>query len=186
MTLLPATYTPYAPSPTLLGSNDPLGRVAGRAPVINFGFGGKLVTCFHGLGTLNTGFDVALSSRQSTDVRIRVLHNVIPESALDISETSFPGPLFNDPGTPTAASLVRSGAAQAKTKKTRVMKYLDDRVEELSRGLGYLNSGSVERRRAESKLVLVQLLKVMVEHDGRLSGRSVMYNSPVHRRLTTV
>lgn len=129
------------------------------------------MTCFHGSGTLNTGFDVALSARQSTDVHIRLVHNLVPESALDLLETSFPGPLFNDPGTPTATSLVRSGAAQAKTKKAKVIKYLDDRIEELTRGLGYFAAGSMDKYHSEGKLVLAQLLKAMVEHDGRLSGR---------------
>jgi len=167
------TQMPYAPSPSLMGSNDPLGRTTARVPVFSFGFSGKLVTCFHGSSVLNTGFDVALSSRRSMDVNIRVLSKIIPESVLDISSSSFPGPLFSDPGTPTGG-LVRSGiATQIKTKKARISKYLEDRAEEISRGIGYLHSGSVDRRKLEGKLVLVKLLKVMVENDGRLSGSYV-------------
>lgn len=160
----------YAPSPSLIGSNDPLGRTSTRAPVISFGFGGKIVTCFHGLTTLNTGFDVALSSRKTTDVQIYNLARVIPRSALDIPATSFPGPLFSDPGTITS-SLVRTGAASQKNKKTAVVKYLTERAEEITHGLGYLSPGSPERRQAEGKLILVKLLRVMIENDGRLSGR---------------
>lgn len=163
--------TQYAPSPSLLGSNDPLGRTSVRVPVISFGFGGKLVTCFHGSTSLNTGFDVAMSSRASTTVHFRALRHAIPESALEISAASYPGPLFSDPGTPTT-SLVRTGAStQTKAKKARVIKYLDDRVEELSQGIGYLHHGSTEGYRAEAKRVLIKLLKVLVENDGRLSGR---------------
>ena len=160
----------YAPSPSLIGSNDPLGRTSARAPVISFGFGGKIVTCFHGLTTLNTGFDVALSSRKTADVQIYNLTRVVPRSALDIPVTSFPGPLFSDLGTITS-SLVRTGAASQKNKKTAVVKYLTERAEEISHGLGYLSPGSPERRQAEGKLILVKLLRVMVENDGRLSGR---------------
>jgi hypothetical protein len=164
------TQMPYAPSPSLLGLNDPLGRTAARVPVFSFGFGGKLVTCFHGSSALNTGFDVALASRRSMDVNIRVLNRIIPESALDTSTIAFPGPLFADPGTPTA-SLVRPGAAaQLKTKKARVSQYLLDRTEEFVRGIGYLQPGSEDRRRLEGKLVLIKLLKVMVDNEGRLSG----------------
>ncbi|KZT09428.1 uncharacterized protein LAESUDRAFT_735142 [Laetiporus sulphureus 93-53] len=159
----------YAPSPSLLGLNDPLGRTSVRVPVVSFGFGGKLVTCFHGMSS-DVGFDVALSSRQSTDIKINKLHKVIPESALDTSAASYPGPLFSDPGTPTT-SLVRAGAAtQAKTKKARVIKYLEERSEEIGRSLGYFHQGSLEARRAEAKHILVKLLKVMVENDGHLSG----------------
>ena len=47
---------------------------------------------------------------------------------------------------------------------------MTDRIEELARGIAYLHSESVEGRRAEGKLVLLKLLKVMVEHDGKLTG----------------
>ncbi|KAG7092495.1 hypothetical protein E1B28_008846 [Marasmius oreades] len=163
------THAPYAPSPSLLGTNDPLGRTSAHVPVFSFGFGGRIVTCFHGADKLSTGFDVALASRNSTGVQIRVLNKIIPESALDLSP-SFPGPLFSDPGTPTTG-LVRPGAsAQIKNKKIRLLKYLSDRAEEISLGLGYLHTGSPEKRQAEGKLVLVQLLKIMIEHDGKLVG----------------
>ena len=161
--------TPYAPSPSLLGANDPLGRTAARIPVFSFGFGGKFVTCFHGTATLNTGFDVALSSRNSTGVHIHVLKQLIPESALATSTVAFPGPLFSDPGSLT--SLVRTGpSSQTKTKKAQVVKYLCERTDELALGLRYLDPDSIERRRAEGKVVLIKLMKVMVEHDGRLTG----------------
>ena len=137
--------------------------------MFSFGFGGKLVTCFHGAAALSTGFDVALSSRQSTDIQIRVLHKVIPESALDSSTAVFPGPLFCDPGSPTN-SLVRTTASQVKVKKARVSKYLDERADEMHRGIAYLTPGNEDRRQADGKLVLVRLLKVMVENDGQLSG----------------
>ena len=68
--------------------------------------------------------------------------------------------------------LVRTGAsAQVKNKKARVIKYLEERAEEISQGIGYLHLGTVEGSRAEAKLVLIKLIKVMVENDGRLSGR---------------
>ncbi|KAH9901028.1 Sec23-binding domain of Sec16-domain-containing protein [Cubamyces lactineus] len=168
VTLAAPVHSTYAPSPSLLGTNDPLGRTSARVPVISFGFGGKLVTCFHG-ASMNTGFDVALSARQSTDIKIHLLNKVIPESALDTSAASYPGPLFSDPGSPTS-SLVRTGATQLKTKKARVVKYLEERAEEIKSGLGYHPAGSVDRSRAEAKRVLVLLLKAMVENDGRLSG----------------
>ncbi|KAJ7219322.1 Sec23-binding domain of Sec16-domain-containing protein, partial [Mycena pura] len=166
----PVQSSAYAPSPSLLGANDPLGRTSSRAPVFSFGFGGKLLTCFHG-ASMNTGFDVALSSRNSTGIQIRQLKKIIPKSALEASSASFPGPLFSDPGTPSTG-LVRTTttSSQTKTKKARLVKYLTDRAEEISQGIGYLHPGSVEGQQAEGKLVLVNLLKILVENDGRLSG----------------
>ncbi|KAF8636665.1 hypothetical protein AX17_003471 [Amanita inopinata Kibby_2008] len=161
---------PYAPSPSLLGSNDPLGRTSSRAPVMSFGFGGKFVTCFHEVASLNTGFDVALASRKATDIHVRKVSKIIPVSALESVTASFPGPLFSDPAMSTSSLVRPGGSSQMKSKKSAVIKYITERAEEISRGLGYLNPGSIERRQAEGKLVLVRLLRVMVENDGRLSG----------------
>lgn len=171
------TISQYAPSPSLLGTNDVLGRTASRAPVISFGFGGKLVSCFHGGDTLSTGFDVALAAKNQTSICMRTISKLIPETALDFPTTAFPGPLLGDPGMQTATSLVKTNASMMKAKKTSVLKYLQDRAEELSRGIAYMHSDSPEGRRAEGKLVLVKLLKVMVEHDGRLTGVSQHENA---------
>ncbi|KAH7926328.1 hypothetical protein BV22DRAFT_1009394, partial [Leucogyrophana mollusca] len=165
----PPARPPYAPSPSLVGANDPLGRTSSRAPIISFGFGGKVITCFHDAADLMTGFDVALSSRRSTDIQVRVLHKVLPEAVLESSSATYPGPLLSDPGTPVTG-LVRTGAsAQVKTKKSRVIKYLEERSEEISRGVSYISDG-VEKQHLEDKLALVKLLKVLVENDGVLSG----------------
>lgn len=164
---------PYAPSPSLLGTNDPLGRSSGKAPIINFGFGGKLITCFHARPDLNTGFDVALSARKRTDVHLRVLHKTIPESILDMPNPSYPGPLFGDPGSPVTAIMrtATSANTRVKAKKDKLLAYLAERAQELEKGIGYHALGSVDRRHAEGKLALVRLLRVLVENDGQLRGR---------------
>lgn len=168
------TYAPYAPSPSLLGTNDPLGRASARVPVISFGFGGKLVTCFHSAGETASGFDVSLTSRHSTSVQLRILHEVIPASAMDSSASSYPGPLFSDPGA-SSISLARTvgvgTANNVKAKRALVTTWLAERSEELSRGVAHIPSGSQERHNAEGKLVLIRLLKAMVDNDGQLSGR---------------
>jgi hypothetical protein len=138
-------------------------------PVISFGFGGKVVTCFHGADMSTAGFDVALSSRQSREIHVRSLHKLVPQSALEDTTVVYPGPLFGDSGSPTV-SLVRGASTQAKTKKAKVVKYLEDRISELSNVVAYTSTGLYERGRSEGKLVLFSLLKVMVENDGKLSG----------------
>jgi len=167
--LVTSAYPTYAPSPSLLGTNDPLGRAAARIPVISFGFSGKVVTCFHGADMSSAGFDVALSSRQSREVHIRPLHKLIPQSALEDTTVVYPGPLFGDSGSPTV-SLVRGTSTQAKTKKAKVVKYLEDRISELSNVVAYASTGLLERGRSEGRLILFSLLKVMVENDGKLNG----------------
>ncbi|KAJ3507874.1 hypothetical protein NLJ89_g6061 [Agrocybe chaxingu] len=166
--IVKTTNMQYAPSPSLIGANDPLSRTSARAPVVTFGFGGKMVTCFHGMPGLNAGFDVALSARTSSEMKIHRLNKVLPESALSSPGPAYPGPLLSDPGTPSL-SLVRPGAsAQTKTKKAGVVGYLTGRTDEINQGLGYL--GPAEKQAAENKLILINLLKVMVENDGRLLG----------------
>lgn len=167
--LVTSAYPTYAPSPSLLGTNDPLGRASARVPVLSFGFGGKVVTCFHGADMSSAGFDVALSSRQSREIHVRFLRNLVPQSALEDTTVVYPGPLFGDSGSPTV-SLVRGASTQAKTKKTKVVKYLEDRISELSNVVAYANTGLFERGRSEGKLALFGLLKVMVENDGKLNG----------------
>ena len=164
--LLTTAYPTYAPSPSLLGTNDPLGRASARIPVLSFGFGGKVVTCFHGADMSSAGFDVALSSRQSREIHIRSLHKLVPQTALEDTSVVYPGPLFGDSGSP-AVSLVRSGAP---TRKAKVVKYLEDRISELSSVVAYASTGLLERGKSEGKLALFSLLKVMVENDGKLSG----------------
>ena len=167
--LTTSVYPTYAPSPSLLGTNDPLGRASARVPVISFGFGGKVVTCFHGADMSSAGFDVALSSRQSREIHVRPLHELVPQSALEDTTVAYPGPLFGDSGSPTVI-LVRGTSTQAKTKKARVVKYLEDRISELSNVVAYASAGLSERGRSEGKLALFGLLKVMVENDGKLNG----------------
>jgi len=167
--LVTSAYPTYAPSPSLLGTNDPLGRASARVPVISFGFGGKVVSCFHGADMSSAGFDVALSSRQSREIHVRSLNRLVPQSALEDTAVAYPGPLFGDSGSPTV-SLVRGASTQAKTKKAKVVKYLEDRISELSSVVAYTSTGLLDRGRSEGKLALFNLLKVMVENDGKLNG----------------
>lgn len=127
------------------------------------------MTCFHGADMSSAGFDVALSSRQSREIHIHFLNKLIPQSALDDTAVVYPGPLFGDSGSP-AVSLVRGTSTQAKTKKAKVVKYLEDRISELSNVVAYAGTGLLERGRSEGKLALFSLLRVMVENDGKLNG----------------
>ena len=68
-------------------------------------------------------------------------------------------------------SLVRTGpTAQIKSKKVQVIKYLSERTDELALGLRYLGPDSVDYWRLEGKIILMKMLRLMVEHDGRLTG----------------
>ena len=130
-----------------------------------------MITCFHGMPGLNAGFDVAFSACTSSELKVRILQKVLPESVLNTPGRSYPGPLVSDPSS-TTLRLVRSTAsAQVKAKKSGLATYLLGRIEETSQGLGFLSPP--ERQHAENKLILVKLLKVLIEDDGRFFGSYV-------------
>jgi len=110
-----------------------------------------------------------LSPRVPTNVQVQSWKKLVPESALD-SLVVFPGPLHADPGPPNTGIMKTGAITQAKMKKTSLIKYLSDRTDEMMQGLNYLHNGSAERRTADGKSVLVKLLRIMVENDGRLLG----------------
>lgn len=92
-----------------------------------------------------------------------------PSAATSTSTETFPGPLFLDPSS-------AKGAAGAKVKKGVVLSYIDARAAETEHALGWLKtqgaSDDVRYREEEGKAVLLRLIGVMVENEGRLSGRS--------------
>lgn len=82
----------------------------------------------------------------------------------------FPGPLFSDPGSPTV-NITRTAAATVKAKKALVLKYLEERAAEVEAEIGQL--APEDRSQPAGKLSLILILKVMVENDGKVSGRLV-------------
>lgn len=171
------TSTQYAPSPSLLGTNDPLQRISARTPVLSFGFGGRVISCFHLSGTNNGGFDVAMSSQEAKNIRLRPLHDIIPPSTAESFglSPSFPGPLFADPGSISTGIISTGVASNIKLKKVAVLKYLSELLEEMRKGVGYMSLGSRERKKAEDKIKLVQLLRILIDHDGSFTRTCVCF-----------
>lgn len=162
-----STYSnSYVPSTTQTGGDDLLGRATCRAPIISFGFGGKVVSCFAKQIDGSAGFDVSLISRRPASVSVRPLKSILSEEA-----PKFPGPLFSDPGTPTV-NITKTAAASVKAKKALVLKYLEERAVEVEGSLGHV--APEEKSREAGKLALILVLKVMVENDGKVSGTYVL------------
>ena len=170
-------HSTYTPSTTQTGGDDFLGRTSSRAPIIAFGFGGKVVSVFPKQADAAAGFDVSMISRKPPPIAIRPL-----KQFMNGDEVTFPGPLFADPGTPTV-NITRTAAATVKANKMAVLKYLHARAEIVEKEIGQLPA--IERPKASGKLSLILLLKIMVEHDGKLSGRSVL-RVPMIQLLTPV
>ncbi|WVR07153.1 hypothetical protein IAU60_004194 [Kwoniella sp. DSM 27419] len=167
------TYIPQQVLDQKPVSEDPLGRctlAARNAPIAVFGFGGVLVTAFPGAaesGDFQKGHNRAPSYGYASgrgQVWIRNISEVAEPSAFQSDQAAFPGPLVFDATTP-------KGAAGDKKRKEAVLKYLDERAEEIEKGLPYLKSSANKaRREEEGRLVLIRALKALVIGDGKLSG----------------
>ncbi len=175
----PVTQGAYAPSPSLLGTNDPLGRASVRAPIFSFGFGGRVVACFHTAPGVNAFDGVGgigiMPSRPSTALVVKTLKDCIVPSAYDVTCAGFPGPLFGDVGPGGASSVLTTAGAATKAKKTAIGTWLDATIKEAEEGVVYAGAASTQggsaAAKAEGRLALMKLLKIWVENDGKISGR---------------
>ena len=153
------------------GPPPDLGLARSPAPVVTFGFGGRMVVVFPNSARSGYGMDnglygapVSLDTTPSTPstVHIRKLADIIPVA----ESTTFPGPIFMD-----------GGKANAAKKRKESIVWLEQRIGELEQESTY-TSGSRQNpertRMLETRLILIRLVKVMVEHDGKLTGTSVL------------
>lgn len=175
-------------------------------PIASFGIGGKLVSYFPtSRGTAGASGDAKASANDAnvygsysynassypTTVDIRAMSSLVPSSAYAsaFDPLTFPGPVFEGAAGTTALSRATGASSAQKTKKAALIKHLDERVQELSAGVGYLrrrpsfsgptagsNRGAPEQdaeldaRRTEDKILLLRLLKLLVENDGQTSS----------------
>lgn len=177
-----APYDPYArPEPTRqmssasadMGEAADLGLERCMAPVISFGFGGRMLVVFPGSSTLAYGMDAygaapTAPSSPST-VHIRKVVDLFP---CTVAEASYPGPIFMD-----------GGRANAGKKRKEAVSWLEGRIGELEQEAAYVRdagpagfgmAGSedegVRKRKLETRVILVKLVKTLVENEGKLSG----------------
>ncbi|WWC70316.1 uncharacterized protein I206_104266 [Kwoniella pini CBS 10737] len=166
------TYIPQQVLEQRPVSEDPLGRTtlaARNTPIAVFGFGGTLITAFPGAaesGDFHKGHSRMPSYGYASgrgQLWIRSISEVAAPTALKI-DSAFPGPLVFDSTTP-------NGAAGDKKKREAVLAYLNNRAEEIEKGLPYLKSSANKaRREEEGRLVLIKILRALVIGEGNLAG----------------
>ncbi|GAA5877989.1 hypothetical protein JCM1840_000133 [Sporobolomyces johnsonii] len=152
-----------------------LGLERRTAPVVSFGFGGRMLVVFPNGGRPSFGIDsanpygsaAAAAAQPSTPstVHVRKLAELLPPS----DGPPFPGPIFLD-----------GGKANAGKKRKEAMAWLGQRIDELEKEVSYaqgaappgFGGGHAEdtRKRLETRLLLVKLVKVLVENEGKLIG----------------
>ncbi|KPV74811.1 uncharacterized protein RHOBADRAFT_53749 [Rhodotorula graminis WP1] len=191
-------YNPYAPQQAAAPVSRPgstpaappvdLGLERRTAPIASFGFGGKLVLVFPNGGRPSYGMDSSnpygvvapagssssSSSSSPTTVHIRKLADVVPLSATEGASSTFPGPIFAD-----------GGKANAGKKRKEAVAWLSQRIGELeqeahyARGAAPLGHGDDDgaqdaQRKVETRLLLVKLVRIMLENEGKLVGSATV------------
>lgn len=172
-------YDPYAaPAPVQSAEASEaadLGLERRTAPVVSFGFGGRVLLVFPRGGQPSYDIDpsnpygAAAKPQQTsspTTVHLRKLDDVVPQVC---EGAVFPGPIFQD-----------GGKANSNKKRKDALSWLSQRIEELERDLAYargapatgFGSDHAGERKAkiEARLLLVKLLKVMLENEGKIVG----------------
>lgn len=150
-----------------------LGWEQNTAPIVSFGFGGRMLLVFpssqqmqpYAVDGMPYGSAPSTSTSSPSTVHVRKLVDILsPPDAL-----TFPGPLYLD-----------GGKSNIGKKRKDAVTWLDKRAEELEKEVQYARSGaqsasqdkdaSAKRRKIETRLVLVKLVKVLVENEGKLGG----------------
>lgn len=158
---------------------DPsLHRLKAKIPLASFGFGGKLLIVFpsggQGSAFTTAGYEDPYSSAAKastgTTLQIHKLSQIIPSTELQ----TFPGPLFMEGGSKSSVGK----------KKKEITEWLDERHDETEKECTYLQSNTktlntdggaleahiMKTEQVQDKLVVLKLLKIMIENEGKLSG----------------
>jgi hypothetical protein len=167
-------YDPYAAPAAYSGAstNGYVARVAHTdklppIPLAVFGLNGRLLTFFPSSESAShpvaPSYGMAYESegQEGYPVKVRKLADLLPTEEASLS--TFPGPLFMDSG-----SISASGKAK---KKKEVLVWLDAMIAEHDKAFGYgATVQDVRRREAEETVILLRLAKVLLEHDGKVTG----------------
>lgn len=133
--------------------NDPLERWKG-CPIINFGFGGMIVTTFpKHVPRYAAGKSIPMIKCSPGEVRIQD-GKILPLSE-DVA--TFPGPL------------------RSKGRKKDVLDWLQGRIAHLEvNGVGQVSSATLPdpRKRYDERTLLWKIVRVLVEHDGAVDGNT--------------
>lgn len=127
-------------------ATDPLDRARG-CPIVSFGFGGKMLVTFP--RTVANYYSSTVKP-QPGPIKIKSLNIPVP---------AFPGPVLLDPKVGT------------KQKKKDVVQYINTMVDEFEKEKLAVVFNSLEFHRLQGKILLYQILKVMIETDGKVNDK---------------
>lgn len=137
---------------------DPLERWRG-APIVNFGFGGAVVSCFpKHIPRYSAGSMAPMIKPSPGEVKIHQFNEfVLPADNI----VQYPGPL------------------KTKSKKKDVIAWLSSKIAAFENE-GFSEAAQLHpepHKRHEEKLLLWKIIKVLVEHDGVLEGTADVQKS---------
>jgi hypothetical protein len=170
---LPPLPLQWQPSPAMPGTpfayqtNGIDRSMRPACAIATFAPGGKLLTCIPPPAS-NGAFMGYSATSSKTAVLIRSLPAVLGEEASGTSIDSFPGPLLG------------STAGKSKNKKD-ALAWLSTRIADLEKAQSLVDAGTLLRSTQpdrledgdQEKVLLLKMLRIFVEQDGKLSGSYV-------------
>ncbi|GAO51778.1 hypothetical protein G7K_5871-t1 [Saitoella complicata NRRL Y-17804] len=155
----PRPVSPYAPvaAPTEPEEERKLypPYCRGASPVVNFGFGGKVVTNFQQQVQRYTS-DGPVTRYAPGELKVQTLKSILPET--HVAEL-FPGPVF---------SATNKGSN--KTKKKEVTKWMESKIEKIKQEAENEVDDDVKLE-IENQAVLWQVVKIILDNDGVIDGK---------------
>lgn len=153
------------------------------APVVSFGFGGRILLVFpnearpaYGMDASPYGAPGAEAPSTPSTVHIRKLADLFPPT----ESTSFPGPIFMDGGKANAGKKRKDGVAWLDQRIGELEQEVSDLQRSVPNGYGMApvepsNEQLEKARNVETRLILVKLVKALVENEGKLGGTCVLF-----------
>ena len=138
---------PSAAHPNQLGSQE-----SREGPVFHFGAGGTLLTSFPREITIyNASSAKPTKKAVAGEVKLRDAKEIIP---FEEHIAKFPGPL------------------RSKTKKKEVLAWMSARIAEIQSlaSSAFTAPGSDAQKRSDEKILLWKVMRILVEHDGKIDG----------------
>ncbi|KAL9938015.1 hypothetical protein V8E36_003560 [Tilletia maclaganii] len=160
-------------------------RRRARIPCVTFGVDGKIVTYFPSASSASeaAAFGGFGGATTSTQVQVRSLRSIVaPSSYASVFDPlQFPGPIFEGAASGALSRATGGASGASKAKKAAIIAYLRERAEEVEQGLKYLSraggaeadaaAANANRQRSADRAVLLRLLALIVEHDGKTSDK---------------
>ncbi|KDN45951.1 hypothetical protein K437DRAFT_256366 [Tilletiaria anomala UBC 951] len=168
-------------------------RQRARIPLVAFALDGKMATFFPGksrkvatMGGYAAAYGGGVGSEQ--EVTIRDLSDFVASSSYGslFDPLEFSGPAFDGAAPASAIARATGSSSALKAKKAAMLKFLQQRIQEASLGIGYLRQtgdaaecSNRSPEEAEDRVFMLRLLIFLLEHDGGQANSATFESAAV-------